>query len=382
MSLFDYARSLTRRLLSVPEMATETSDTHSRKYKKQSLFTKSNKGGNKMSLSNQLQKLIQEKRTQSQGDAVVTAFNSQCIKALDPSCLTFTYYVADLAGEKFNKPRLHDGTPNPHWPMDGDKPADVPRDPKDRQEFFQDIKCKTMQGWIDRLNSGEFDQVSNVPKSSPSAPSSDPVIDEHQDVGDLDMTITDDEPEAEQPVEGVVIDTEKETAPALDASPQTFTKTGEEEEIEAIKRSIVGIGDNPLHWQLDALVHYNEKVGTPPVVPLMNAIKLAQTNFEEFRDKLSEYKDTINELKQNQSKDRQSDPEEPHPVIRLREAIEDLARGVVGPATDESLEERLTEIEAKLSKHGDAIKKLTDFMKNALGKVPEMIKAEILKRFS
>jgi len=42
--------------------------------------------------------------------------------------------------------------------------------------------------------------------------------------------------------------------------------------------------------------------------------------------------------------------DKPHPVITLREAIEDIARGVVGPASDSDLQERIDRIEAKLDK--------------------------------
>jgi hypothetical protein len=78
-----------------------------------------------------------------------------------------------------------------------------------------------------------------------------------------------------------------------------------------------------------------------------------------------------------------------HPVIRLREAIEDIARGCVGPGTDSNAEERMDRLEAKLDavietqrKHATALKTIAEKLKDSLSKVPGIIKDEIMKRFS
>jgi len=78
-----------------------------------------------------------------------------------------------------------------------------------------------------------------------------------------------------------------------------------------------------------------------------------------------------------------------HPVIRLREAIEDIARGCVGPGTDSNTEERMDRLEAKLDevietqrKHATALKTIAEKLKDSLSKVPGIIKDEIMKRFS
>jgi len=78
-----------------------------------------------------------------------------------------------------------------------------------------------------------------------------------------------------------------------------------------------------------------------------------------------------------------------HPVIRLREAIEDIARGCVGPGTDSNMEERMDNLEAKLDeiietqrKHATALKTIAEKLKDSLSKVPGIIKDEIMKRFS
>lgn len=219
----------------------------------------------------------------------------------------------------------------------------LPKDASLSQKLLEEAKGKCYDAWQKMLDEGAFDGETKV--------ESKPVEKEAEEIDMAELARRQKQKEQEKTVDEVVSDkTPEESEPA---------RGSEEEEIAAIKRSISGIGDDPLNSQLDALVHYNEKVGTPPVVPLMNAIKLAQKNFDEFRDKLVEYQDTINELKANQSDDGQ---EKPHPVVRLREAVEDIARGVVGPASDSDLQDRIDKIEAKLDE-------LIDFRRETEGKM-------------
>lgn len=60
-------------------------------------------------------------------------------------------------------------------------------------------------------------------------------------------------------------------------------------------------------------------------------------------------------------------PSDKHPVVVLREAIEDIARGVVGPASDSALEERIDRIEAKLDE-------LIDFRRSTEGNMKDQLR--------
>lgn len=54
-----------------------------------------------------------------------------------------------------------------------------------------------------------------------------------------------------------------------------------------------------------------------------------------------------------------------HPVVRLREAIEDIARGCVGPGTDSNSEERMDRLEAKIDQCIMDIRSLVEFQRVA-----------------
>lgn len=296
-----------------------------------------------MSISSDITIALQEKRS-TEGEDAITRFNTLCLQALSPEILSFSYYVADHTGEKFNKPRLHDGSWNPHWPLVDGEMQDIPREPEARKNFYLDIKQRTMKDWFNRIESGEFDNHSVATDTKEEE------VKDHEDVSNLDMSMP-------EPVDGgVEIATEKETAPTIDKDEpeKELDKALDKakKDIAQIRAdSLMNIKDLPVTDQVELLLDYNKSVGTPPALKMLSTLKAIHDD-------------------------------KPHPVIRLREAVEELARGVVGPATDDSFEERLAEIESKLEEHDGKIKKLTDFIKSALSKVPEMIKAEILKKFS
>lgn len=68
-----------------------------------------------------------------------------------------------------------------------------------------------------------------------------------------------------------------------------------------------------------------------------------------------------------------------HPVVVLREAIEDIARGAVGPTSDSDLEDRIDRIEAKLDELIDFRRSTEDNMKDQLRDVVGEIVREKMK---
>ena len=71
-------------------------------------------------------------------------FTNTCLRAIDPGLNDLIFFKADMTGEKFNKPKFADGTPNPHWPMDRDnKPADPPRDKDERKDFYPSSQARS-----------------------------------------------------------------------------------------------------------------------------------------------------------------------------------------------------------------------------------------------
>lgn len=176
-----------------------------------------------MSIQTNLQLEINT-RTAEYGDELKERFIQVCLKPLDPALLSPTYYIADTAGEKYNKPKLHCGSPNPYWPTEDDKPVDPPRDGEERAEFFQQVKLDTMKGWLERLKDGEFDQAPALNKPLSRQNTDVPQEEEHEDVTNLDM---DESTETAVP-EGVSIEHEKEVAPEpeLDwTEPEPIVKT-------------------------------------------------------------------------------------------------------------------------------------------------------------
>lgn len=98
-------------------------------------------------------------RKEQYGADIPQRFINQCLKTIDPRLQHIAFYVGDHTGEKYNKPTLADGTPNPIWPVG----VEAPRDPDERKQFYADLRLKQYQSWIDRINSGEFDSEDEAP---------------------------------------------------------------------------------------------------------------------------------------------------------------------------------------------------------------------------
>jgi len=85
------------------------------------------------------------------------------------------------------------------------------------------------------------------------------------------------------------------------------------------------------------------------------------------------------------SKPKLTPTDEVHPIVKMREAIEDIARGVVGPATDTDLQDKLDELiefrrtaEVKIEKLTMALKA----MHTALGNMGKAVNETIEKKFN
>ena len=132
-----------------------------------------------------------------------------------------------------------------------------------------------------------------------------------------------------------------------------------------------------------------EPVPTPKEDPVPGGVEIAkEKEFPPLRvSKVDKVMDQV--VKELPDKVELENTDTAHPVIRLREAIEDIARGCVGPGTDSNMEERMDNLEAKLDeiietqrKHATALKTIAEKLKDSLSKVPGIIKDEIMKRFS
>lgn len=299
-----------------------------------------------MSVSNDLQTELQS-RVNKYGEEVRDRFVRTCLKAVDPCLISFSHYFADLSGEKFNKQKYADGTINPLWPADADgKQLDIPRDEAERKEFFTNLRVTTMDTWLNRIKDGEFDG-----ESKPDLPKEEPVQGGVEIAKEKPPVSKSEEVDCMETCNGEPCPNGKECEPHEEDEP-----------------SLMGISGRPVLEQMETLVQYNKVKGTPPVVPMMNAI----TQSIAF----------IQELTKSSGRAQHNDN-------RLQNAIEDIARGVVGPASDSDLQDRIDRIEAKLDevietqrKHATALKTIAEKLKDSLSKVPGIIKDEIMKRFS
>lgn len=312
-------------------------------------------------------KLEQSIHDRNDPDVVKSMFTNVCLKALDPGLNSLTFYKADYTGEKYNKPKFVDGTPNPHWPHEGGEPAEPPRDKDERKDFFDGIKQAFLADWIKRVEDGEFDTKDAV-KASPTTTESDTDV---KDVTNLDMGL--DEGQTEEKIdEGVEIAKQHEPTP----EPTKEEKKAEKikkiiEESTPVDNSLVDLHNRPLEEQVSRLLGYNHEVGTPGVMKMLRTLE------------------QVNEHLKGKS----------HPVIRLREAIEEIARGT----TDVDQDDRIIKMEGQLFAMNNDIKRLSRIQEEqhnrqnaqcevmesikeklvtALKKVPDIIKAEILKKFS
>jgi len=214
-------------------------------------------------------------RKEQYGLEIPQRFINQCLKVIDPRLQHIAFYVGDHTGEKFNKPTLADGSPNPIWPVG----VEAPRDPEERKKFYADLKQKQYESWIERINSGEFDSVEDTLPEQP------------------------DRLEPSPPVE--VVKSEPAPKPASKPKPKPVAKSGD-------------VGQN----LLTALADYISSTDSPS-------------------DDQPDYKDAI--LK---------------------------------------LGKKVAEQQEIITKQTEAIKKLAQAVQAIGQKVPEMIKEEILKKFS
>ena len=293
-------------------------------------------------------------------------FTNTCLRAIDPGLNDLIFYKADMTGEKFGKPKYADGTPNPHWPTENGNPVDPPRDKEDRKDFFDNVKQGHITEWLSRVRSGEFDD--NKVISVKAEPKDDTAV---QDVTNLDMNMDDEE--TEEPIEdGIEIAKEKD----VPAEPTKEEKKAEKvkaivEESTPVDNSLVDLHNRPLEEQVSRLLGYNHEVGTPGAMKMLRTLE------------------QVHEHLKGKS----------HPVIRLREAIEEIARGTTDVDQDDTiakmekdlfhmknditrLSRQLEEVHNKQKAQAEVIETLKEKLVSALKKVPELIKQEILKKFS
>lgn len=264
-------------------------------------------------------------------------FTNTCLRAIDPGLNDLIFFKADMTGEKFNKPKFADGTPNPHWPMDGDKSADPPRDKDERQDFFHRVKQGHLRDWLDRVRDGEFDGSRVVtPKQEDS-----PVQDAVQDVTDLDMSM--DEAQTEEPItEGVEISKEKSVLDEVDNLVEDNATKGTPPP-QKMARVLKDVSNSPGTELLRALDDYIASTDSPPEDnPKVDAI-------------LGDFQTAILRLGKE--------------VNAMKEQVEALSH------TQEVQHNRQ-------NAQTEVINTLKEKLVGALKKVPEMIKEEILKKFS
>ena len=84
-------------------------------------------------------------RQQAHGIEVLERFKQNALLPLDPTLANVIFYQGNL--EKYNKPKLADGSPNPCWPED----AEIPRDESERDQFYKEIALKQYGEWIKRI---------------------------------------------------------------------------------------------------------------------------------------------------------------------------------------------------------------------------------------
>ena len=237
-----------------------------------------------MSNETKLQQALDEHIAKFGGE-VQTRFTQTALKAIDPTLVSLTFYVGDFSGERWNRPPLLDGSPNPCWPVG----VDAPREPEERKKFYMDIKAKQYQSWLERVESGEFDnakvpaveEISPAPEPAP-APAPEPAPEP--------------KPEPSKPVEVV------KTKPAPKPSTDLRNRVGEE--------------------LLGALSDFIASTDSPP----------------------------------------EDQPDLTHAITKLGKIV--------------------AEQQETIDKQSLAMKKMHEAIKGMAQKLPEMIKAEILKKFS
>jgi len=255
-------------------------------------------------------------RKEQYGQDIPQRFINQCLKVIDPRLQHIAFYVGDHTGEKYNKPTLADGSPNPIWPVG----IDAPRDPSDRKYFYADLRLKQYRSWIDRINAGEFDSEVTVGAEPAEAERLDP------------------EPDPSPPVE------------VVKSEPSDVDKA-----MDNVCKQLPDVENKTLD-KVDELVKDNATKGTPPPQRMATALKDVAGS----------------------------------PGTSLLRALDDYIASTDSPPEDKpdiqqailKLGNIVAEQQKTMEKQSEVIKKMSQAIQTIGQKVPEMIKAEILKKFS
>ena len=205
---------------------------------------------------------------------------------------------------------------------EGEADADgLPKDAQLHQEMLEDAKSKMYALWTQQINDGVFD---GTDEAKPTEKQPEP---EAIDMAEIARRQKEKE---DAPTDTVIVDKTPAEEEAEDIA-STVDKSGSPKVLD-----LGNIKDLPIPEQVEKLLEYNSVIGTPPALKMLSTIRAM--------------KDV-------------DVPKDQHPVIRLREAIEDIARGCVGPGTDENNEERMDRIEAKLDQCIMDIRSLVEFQR-------------------
>ena len=95
---------------------------------------------------------VLEARQKTHGEDVMLRFRQHALHLLCPKLLNLVFFRGNPT--KFIREKLNDGTPNPIWP----EGEEVPRDEKERKDFYDALCVKQYESWIQRVEDGEFDR--------------------------------------------------------------------------------------------------------------------------------------------------------------------------------------------------------------------------------
>jgi len=282
--------------------------------------------------------LAREKRLKDEDNHTIRKKVADAVKQINPSLSGLKEF---MSSEKWT----FDGKPIVPYPLqdswEGEADADgLPKNAKLSQQLLEEAKSKCYEMWKKMLDDGLFDPGGSETE-----------VKVEKDAEEIDMAEIarrQQEKEQEKTVDEVVSD----KTPSDD-------KPGP---------SLMGINSQPVLDQMETLVEYNKVKGTPPIVPMMEAIKQSVGYIEELKDKCIE----LTEASRSSGRAQHNDN-------RLQNAIEDIARGVVGPASDSELQGRIDRIEAKLDELIDFRRETESNMKKNLSEVVGDIVREKMK---
>jgi hypothetical protein len=277
--------------------------------------------------------LAREKRLKDEENHTIRKKVADAVKQINPSLSGLKEF---MSSEKWT----FDGKPIVPYPLqdswEGEADADgLPKNAKLSQQLLEEAKSKCYEMWKTMLDDGLFDPGNSETEAK--------VEKDAEEIDMAEIARRQKEKEQEKTVDEVVSD-----------------KTPDDEWVDSEKipspspipsgsgDSLMDIKDLSVSDQVDKLLDYNKSVGTPPAMKMLNTLKAMQEN-------------------------------KPHPVIAMREAIEELARGVVGPASDSDLQDRIDRIEAKLDELIDFRRETESNMKKNLSEVVGDIVREKMK---